>query len=348
MPDTATPEEPTVDAPQPSPAYPSAPPTVDAPQQSPTYPSAPPVAGPAAPTAPSLTRVPTAALVLGIIAIVFAAIPVMSFVAFAPAIIAVILGIVSLVRALPARGRAIAGLVLGGVAFFVAISTSANFVNGTSNSQTASDTSAQSSSGQAAAKPSPVKTVDPAQAAKSWADKKYGTFAPTTATGASDNLVTLPAGATAGIVTATYNGSGNFSISVLDANNQSTGELLVNTIGAYSGTTGYGFTAFGKGVTLEVSADAAWTITVSPVSAAPILTASGTGDGVFLYGGPLGQLTASYNGSSNFVIEQQTGAGFSDPLLINTIGAYAGTVPISAGPSVFTIEADGAWTAVAK
>ncbi|HMH58183.1 MAG TPA: DUF4190 domain-containing protein [Galbitalea sp.] len=345
MPDTATPEEPTVDATPPSPTYPSAPPAA-ADVASPAYPSAPPAA--ATPAAPSPTRVATAALVLGIIAIVFAVIPVMSFVAFVPAIIAVILGIVSIVRAMPARGRAIAGLILGGVAFFVAISTSANFVNGTSNSQTASDTSAQSDSGQSAAKPSPIKTADPAQAAKSWADKKYGKFAPTNATGTSDNLVTLPAGATAGIVTATYTGSGNFSISVLDANNKSTGELLVNTIGAYAGTTGYGFTAFGKGVSLQVSADAAWTITVSPVSAAPILAASGTGDGVFLFGGPVGQSTASYNGSSNFVIEQQTGAGFSDPLLVNTIGAYAGTVPISAGPSVFMIEADGAWTAVAK
>lgn len=42
---------------------------------------------------------------------------------------------------------------------------------------------------------------------------------------------------------------------MLDASNTSTGELLVNTIGAYNGTTAYGFDLFGDGVTLQTSAD---------------------------------------------------------------------------------------------
>ena len=31
-------------------------------------------------------------------------------------------------------------------------------------------------------------------------------------------------------------------------------------------------------------------------------------------------------------------------LLVNEIGAYSGTVPLSAGPSILTVTADGAWT----
>jgi hypothetical protein len=186
----------------------------------------------------------------------------------------------------------------------------------------------------------------PAETVQSWADEAFGTFAPVTQTGVGDNIITLPEGATAGIVTATHNGSANFAISVMDAANQSTGELLVNTIGAYSGTTNYGFNAFGDGVALEVSADGEWTITISPISAAPELAAAGLGDAVFLYNGAVGTLTATHDGSRNFAILEETGEAFSMGLLVNEIGAYAGTVPLSAGPSVISVSADGNWTLV--
>ena len=79
--------------------------------------------------------------------------------------------------------------------------------------------------------------AEPEATVQSWADETFGTFTPGTQTGTGDNLVALPAGATAGIVTATHDGAANFAISVLDAENGSTGELLVNTIGPYTGTT---------------------------------------------------------------------------------------------------------------
>jgi hypothetical protein len=180
--------------------------------------------------------------------------------------------------------------------------------------------------------------------AQSWADDAFGTFAPVTQTGAGDNIVALPAGATAGIVTATHDGSSNFSLSVLDAANASTGQLLVNTIGAYNGTTDYGFNAFGEGTTIQVTADGNWSLTIAPISASPLLTSSGTGDGVFLYEGKAGKLTATHNGASNFAVIEETGKAFSMGLLINEIGAYTGTVPLSSGPSVVAVTADGNWT----
>lgn len=180
--------------------------------------------------------------------------------------------------------------------------------------------------------------------AADWANSSYATFAPVTQSGAGDALVTLPAGAKAGIVTATYQGGDNFSISVLDATNQSTGQLLVNTIGNYSGTTAYGFNALSKGVTLQVSGAGNWTLTISPVSAAPTLAASGSGDGVFLYAGPAARLTATHDGAENFSVLEETGNAFHYGLLINEIGAYSGTVPLSAGPSVISVTADGNWT----
>lgn len=209
-----------------------------------------------------------------------------------------------------------------------------------------------SSGSASSAEPAAPATVEtpaaPAVAAgPAWADSKYGSFAPVTQTGSGDNIITLPAGATAGIVTATHNGSANFSISVIDASNQSTGELLVNTIGSYTGTTAYGFSAFGKGTSLQLTADGDWSVTIAPISAAPALAASGTGDAVFLYDGKAGKLTATHSGTRNFVVIEETGKAFSMGLLVNTIGAYSGTVPLASGPSAIAVTADGAWTLVA-
>ncbi len=202
-----------------------------------------------------------------------------------------------------------------------------------------------------AAPAAPQKSAAPADLVQSWATKTYGTFAPVTKSGTGDDVITLPTGATAGVVKATYTGSSNFSLGILDASNKSTGELLVNAIGSYGGTTAYGFTEFTKGVSMQVSADSAWTVTIEPVSAAPTIGASGSGagDGVYLFSGGAGTLTATYTGDSNFTVEEETGGAFSDPLLINTIGTYAGTVPMTSGPAVLVSGADGGtWTTLTK
>ena len=183
---------------------------------------------------------------------------------------------------------------------------------------------------------------------QSWANSAFGSFAPVTQTGKGDNIITLPTGAKAAIVTAAHDGSSNFSLSVLDASNASTGQLLVNTIGAYKGTSVYGFTALGKGTAIQVTADGNWTIVISPVSAAPALVPAGIGDGVFLYSGQAGKLAATHDGSSNFAVTEETNKALHFGLLINEIGAYSGTVPLSSGPSVIVVGAAGNWTLAAS
>lgn len=178
----------------------------------------------------------------------------------------------------------------------------------------------------------------------SWADDTFGAFAPVTETGTGDNIVSLPAEATAGIVTANHSGSRNFALSILDASNASTGELLVNTIGDYSGTTIYGINSFGAGKTIKVTADGDWKLTISPISSAPALASSGAGDAVYLYDGDAAKLAVSHDGQRNFVVMEETGEAFSMGLLVNEIGPYSGTVPLGAGPSVIAVQADGNWT----
>jgi len=195
----------------------------------------------------------------------------------------------------------------------------------------------------------PVEEVEPEEPenlAATWADDTFGTFETVKKSGHGDSLITLPEGATAGLVKATHTGQANFAISVLDDSNQPTGDLLVNTIGRYSGTTAWGLMSLGDGSRLQVTADGAWTITIRPFSKAKEFTGSATGHGdtVLLYNGDAAALKATHKGQANFVVYEETSQAFSMGLLVNEIGDYSGTVPLSAGPSVLTVQADGDWT----
>lgn len=213
-----------------------------------------------------------------------------------------------------------------------------------SAAQTSSSASAQTSESTEASAETTTEAPQTDDVA-TWAASTFGTFAALDASGNGDDIIDLPAGATVGMVTATHNGSANFVVNALDSSNDPTGDLLVNTIGDYSGTTAYGLQAFGEAAKLQVTADGSWSIRVAPLSEAPELATSGTGDAVMLYGGPAGSLALTHDGGANFVVREETEEVFEMGLLVNEIGAYDGTVPLSAGPSVVWVNADGAWTA---
>ncbi|SEI10321.1 MULTISPECIES: DUF4190 domain-containing protein [unclassified Leifsonia] len=291
-----------------------------------------------------------ASLVLGIIGVIF------SFTPSAPlsiilGILALIFGIITLTRKPAKRTIPLTGTILGGVALLFGIifasiyaSHGANTASNLPASSPESSSAAQPSQS-AAPKPAPTKaTVNPNAAY----DTTYGTFAPVNQTGTGDSVIALPAGAKAAIVTASHQGASNFSLNVLDASNQPTGDLLVNTIGNYSGVTAYGMNAIGNaGVNLQVKADGAWNITISPISAAPDLALPGgaTGDQVYKYSGAAGNWAFANQGQGNFAVIQYGGA--IPNLAVNTIGAYSGKVPMFAGPTVVVVKSDGAWTVAA-
>ncbi|TQL47156.1 TM2 domain-containing protein [Homoserinimonas aerilata] len=246
-----------------------------------------------------------------------------------------------------AQHKKIAWIVTGIV---LALSIITGAVNGGNAGQQVADAprTTNEQTTDAVAQPAAEAPVEETENVHSWADEAFGTFEPITQSGAGDNLVTLPEGATIGIVTATHDGARNFIINVLDAANGPTGDLLINTIGPYSGVTAFGFNTLSEGTTLEINADGNWSITISPISAAPALAASGVGDAVYLFDGSSGKLTASHAGSRNFIVAEETGKAFSPGLLINDIGTYSGTVPLSSGPSVISVKADGGWTMLAE
>ena len=177
-----------------------------------------------------------------------------------------------------------------------------------------------------------------------WIASTFGDFSQLQESGAGDSVVSLPDDATGGIITADHQGASNFVINVLDETNQSTGDLLVNTIGHYSGTTAWGLSTLGDGTRLEITADGPWNIEVLPYSEAEELPENGAGDGVFIYDGDAGVLEATHDGQSNFVVREEADQLFSSGLLVNEIGPYEGSIPVQAGPSIFVVEADGNWT----
>jgi len=173
-------------------------------------------------------------------------------------------------------------------------------------------------------------------------DEHFGTFKTIKKSGRGDTVVKLPKDVSSAIVTADHNGSSNFVIEALDSDNEMT-ELLVNEIGSYSGTVATGI--IGEDSTrLKVTADGKWTLKIKPISAAPRAKAelSGKSDAVFRYEGDATIATFTHKGGGNFVVMQSDGTW--PDLLINEIGTYNGTVPLSSGPSLLLITADGKWT----
>ena len=62
------------------------------------------------------------------------------------------------------------------------------------------------------------------------------------------------------------------------------------------------------------------------------------------FGSTAGAAALTHDGAANFIVQQHSDDFLAMGLLVNDIGAYSGTVPIGAGPSVVTVMADGGWT----
>lgn len=292
------------------------------------------------------------ALVLGIVAIVCAFIPFLSYVAGFVAIAAIILGIIGIARAAGGpKGSAITGLILGVVALILGIVMSiiysvlffaAAAAGGASAAAAPADSTQASAAASSASSASAPASAKPAA---DWYAKQYPVFASRTYSGTGDSVLTLPAGASKGTLTAKFTGSGNFIVNVLDATNQQTADSGFNKIGNYHGTVGYGL----EGVTgsaahtLKVQADGKWTITAADIASAPALPATGKGDGVFKYSGPSKTAKITHNGQENFIVNEYSDAPISN-LEINEIGHYSGTDLVDPGPAVIDIVADGTWT----
>lgn len=145
------------------------------------------------------------------------------------------------------------------------------------------------------------------------------------------------------LATFTHKGSANFAVFTLDSSNQET-DLLVNTIGRYSGTVLLDSEG-GESAKLKIEADGSWTVTLKALAKARRITTSakGSGDDVLIYTGPAATLKLTSRGEGNIAVFWITEDG--GDLLVNDIGHYSGESALTDGPGVLSIESDGPWTA---
>jgi hypothetical protein len=176
----------------------------------------------------------------------------------------------------------------------------------------------------------------------SWYTDTYPDFKTISFSGKSDDVIKVPG--KAGIVTASYTGSSNFSIAGIDDGNKSTTDLLVNTIGSYKGVSAYGMHEIGNPVAkLKVSGKGKWKITITSLTNARALPSSGRGDGVYKYDGKATTWKITNKGSANFAILQNSSSPMPN-LAVNDIGNYSGKVAADAGPSIVIVTSNGKWT----
>ena len=175
------------------------------------------------------------------------------------------------------------------------------------------------------------------------------TFKAITLKGTGDKVAkfTIPQDAAA-IATIRASGTSNFIVSTLAADG-SEQDLLVNTIGSYSGTDLFDVSSGEHSVAFQVQSDGPWTIVVKPVTSAQRWSGSGTlsgrGDDVVLLTSAtsgLSTATITNAGSGNFIVHAYGTSG--EALLVNEIGSYRGQVALPDGTMLLEITSDGAWT----
>lgn len=167
-------------------------------------------------------------------------------------------------------------------------------------------------------------------------------FEATSQSGSGDSVVDMPSADGYAVMDIEYSGSGNFAVWTLDSSGEKL-DLLVNTIGAYSGTVTDFFG--GSASMLSVTVDGDWNINIKPMNEMQKFEngASGTGDAVgYIDTDSITKLNITNDGDSNFVV-RAVGTESSD-LLVNEIGSYNGTVVWTQEQAIITITSNGNWS----
>ena len=150
-----------------------------------------------------------------------------------------------------------------------------------------------------------------------------------------------------------HTGSRNFSVTNYNSNGSSL-NLLVNTIGPYSGLLPIDFLAAEETSRFEITADGSWEIELVTLDQIAEIRAPGTfsrrGDYVFMVSGSravdLLRVDAS-QASRNFILRAY---GNNGSLLVNEIAPYTGTVAVppstllDSGSVILVVEATGEWS----
>ncbi|MET8909538.1 hypothetical protein [Micromonospora sp. NPDC004551] len=256
--------------------------------------------------------------------------------------------------ATPAKPSTARALVIGGAALAIALCCGGTVINALGSDDDAKATSiAATSASPSSAAPTTVApttaaptTVAPTSAAPATTEPAPTTAPPTpkpkVIKGRGDDVVRIRELTELSVVKFTCKCNSN---TVLKSDGDG---LLVNEIGSYSGKRWINLEDGSLTTQFEIEATGSWTLTIGTVdqlaTAFPSGKASGKGDDVLVLGGTAAAFKITHRkGTSNFAVHAyslETGEG---GLLVNEIGAYSGTRPLSA-PALVQITADGYWT----
>ncbi|MDH6533147.1 hypothetical protein M2119_001384 [Aurantimicrobium minutum] len=199
--------------------------------------------------------------------------------------------------------------------------------------------------------PSPTPTIVPIS---TWADKTYGTFTPVSNRNLTNShVINFGDNITAGVVKIDTTSIVNapFTVEVITKDGTVI-DTLVDSDGSYTGITAFGLTTTAGQVPdalkVTTTADVTWSVLISPVSSAPqgpLTTVSDTtNDMVYLYPGAASTLRAqTFTPNQGIVVTQYFGPNVTALTLVNSPTMVNQTSPISAGPSVVTVQASGSW-----
>lgn len=207
----------------------------------------------------------------------------------------------------------------------------------TPDPQSASSSSAEPAASAPTVPPSPIASLE--------AEPAFAAIE-LSGTGNSVPRFEIPEDAAA-IAEIAHTGAANFAVWALGEGGDQT-DLLVNTIGNYTGTLLFDESAGSHTVAFDVEADGIWTITIKPVTEAfrwdGTETLAGTGDDIAILDPPssgLKSVTLTHGGDGNFAV---FGYGPTTDLMVNEIGAFSGEVLLADGTFLFEINANGPWT----
>lgn len=168
---------------------------------------------------------------------------------------------------------------------------------------------------------------------------------PIVLTGKGDQVVDVEKWDGAALARIKNTGGGNFVLWNYDADGNQI-DLLVNTIGNYSGTIPIDFLDVEHTARFQVKSNGSWEITLLPLTEMELFLVPGSYDGngdnvLALFGSTPDLLKADASkADGNFVV---WGYSNTKDLVINEIAPYEGTTILDSGTLVLEVKAEGPW-----
>ena len=175
--------------------------------------------------------------------------------------------------------------------------------------------------------------------------EKYGTFEPLHYEGTGDSVVQLDVTGVPLVFTMRFDDSGYKSVKAIDGNGDSV-DLLVNTVGAYAGTTTtFDDRDYASVQMLEIHSDGNWSIDVTPISAVQTIASGATGMGdAVVYVPPRGSTVVSFSfDDDSYHSAKGIVQGDRTRLLVNVAKQYTGDVIWKDGEGILLIQTEGNW-----